>query len=255
MNFRYDFYEKAVTFKPYQVDMLDPVTANFLGDNLRCWMQIQVTFNSIPKVQCHFMGIQIFSAGWKRPLCQWGERHCQDRTDHDHGSRCEGWWEQVWHDGECDCGNVHVWLLMMIMSRWGTVSPTMARGPPSSWWTRRAAWSGRRSWVPSRRSRTLTPQLMSFSMPTSRFEKISMPSPGLKCVACTNSRIWPFFTFDHIQQQFLIFKKSTGWGKYIFSGLQVPRLDERPLPVRGAGVSVPVPRAAVWQCSATPALY
>ena len=40
--FRYDFYEKAVTFRPYQVDMLDPVTANFLGDNLRCWMQIQV---------------------------------------------------------------------------------------------------------------------------------------------------------------------------------------------------------------------
>jgi len=38
----YDFYEKAVTFKPYQVDMLDPVTANFLGDNLRCWMQVQV---------------------------------------------------------------------------------------------------------------------------------------------------------------------------------------------------------------------
>ena len=26
----------------HQVDMLDPVTANFLGDNLRCWMQIQV---------------------------------------------------------------------------------------------------------------------------------------------------------------------------------------------------------------------
>ena len=43
---RYDFYEKAVTFKPYQVDMLDPVTANFLGDNLRCWMQIQVSFQS-----------------------------------------------------------------------------------------------------------------------------------------------------------------------------------------------------------------
>ena len=42
MYLRYDFYEKAVTFKPYQVDMLDPVTANFLGDNLRCWMQIQV---------------------------------------------------------------------------------------------------------------------------------------------------------------------------------------------------------------------
>ena len=41
-HYRYDFYEKAVTFRPYQVDMLDPVTANFLGDNLRCWMQIQV---------------------------------------------------------------------------------------------------------------------------------------------------------------------------------------------------------------------
>ena len=44
-NVRYDFYEKAVTFRPYQVDMLDPVTANFLGDNLRCWMQIQVRNN------------------------------------------------------------------------------------------------------------------------------------------------------------------------------------------------------------------
>ena len=61
MNLRYDFYEKAVTFKPYQVDMLDPVTANFLGDNLRCWMQIQVTFKAIPIVQCHFMEIQILT--------------------------------------------------------------------------------------------------------------------------------------------------------------------------------------------------
>jgi hypothetical protein len=39
---RYDFYEKAVTFRPFQVDMLHAVTANFLGDNLQCWMQIQV---------------------------------------------------------------------------------------------------------------------------------------------------------------------------------------------------------------------
>lgn len=38
----YDFYEKAVTFRPFQVDMLHAVTANFLGDNLQCWMQIQV---------------------------------------------------------------------------------------------------------------------------------------------------------------------------------------------------------------------
>ena len=47
---RYDFYEKAVTFKPYQVDMLDPVTANFLGDNLRCWMQIQVRRYNVGKI-------------------------------------------------------------------------------------------------------------------------------------------------------------------------------------------------------------
>ena len=65
MNLRYDFYEKAVTFKPYQVDMLDPVTANFLGDNLRCWMQIQVTFKAISKLQCHFMEIKILAYLYK----------------------------------------------------------------------------------------------------------------------------------------------------------------------------------------------
>ena len=40
--FRYDYYEKSVTFRPFAVDMLNAVTANFLGDNLQCWMQIQV---------------------------------------------------------------------------------------------------------------------------------------------------------------------------------------------------------------------
>ena len=38
----YDYYEKAVTFRPFQVDNINAVTANFLGDNLQCWMQIQV---------------------------------------------------------------------------------------------------------------------------------------------------------------------------------------------------------------------
>jgi hypothetical protein len=38
----YDYYEKSVTFRPFAVDMLNAVTANFLGDNLQCWMQIQV---------------------------------------------------------------------------------------------------------------------------------------------------------------------------------------------------------------------
>lgn len=31
-----------MTFRPFAVDMLNAVTANFLGDNLQCWMQIQV---------------------------------------------------------------------------------------------------------------------------------------------------------------------------------------------------------------------
>lgn len=38
----YDYYEKSVSFRPYNVDMHDAVTANFLGDNIQCWMQIQV---------------------------------------------------------------------------------------------------------------------------------------------------------------------------------------------------------------------
>ncbi|XP_074601187.1 uncharacterized protein LOC141855168 [Brevipalpus obovatus] len=37
----YDFYEKSVSFRPFNVDMMDAVTANFLGDNIQCWMQIQ----------------------------------------------------------------------------------------------------------------------------------------------------------------------------------------------------------------------
>ena len=45
--------------------MLDPVTANFLGDNLRCWMQIQVTFKAISKLQCHFMEIKILAYLYK----------------------------------------------------------------------------------------------------------------------------------------------------------------------------------------------
>lgn len=35
-------YEKSVTFKPFQVDTLDVVRADFAGDNVGCWMQIQV---------------------------------------------------------------------------------------------------------------------------------------------------------------------------------------------------------------------
>uniref|UniRef100_T1IZ21 Very long-chain specific acyl-CoA dehydrogenase, mitochondrial n=1 Tax=Strigamia maritima TaxID=126957 RepID=T1IZ21_STRMM len=37
----YDFYEKSVAFKPFDIDSMQAVTANFLGDNLQCWMQIQ----------------------------------------------------------------------------------------------------------------------------------------------------------------------------------------------------------------------
>lgn len=38
----YDFYEKNVQFRQFGVDMQDAVTTNFLGDNIQCWMQIQV---------------------------------------------------------------------------------------------------------------------------------------------------------------------------------------------------------------------
>lgn len=38
----HDQYEKSVTFRPFPVDMLDVVQADFAGDNVGCWMQIQV---------------------------------------------------------------------------------------------------------------------------------------------------------------------------------------------------------------------
>ncbi|CAG0881164.1 unnamed protein product [Darwinula stevensoni] len=38
----HDQYEKAVTFRPFPVDMLEIVRADFAGDNVGCWMQIQV---------------------------------------------------------------------------------------------------------------------------------------------------------------------------------------------------------------------
>ncbi|XP_076344250.1 uncharacterized protein LOC143244085 [Tachypleus tridentatus] len=38
----HDQYEKEVSFRPFPVDMLDVVRADFAGDNVGCWMQIQV---------------------------------------------------------------------------------------------------------------------------------------------------------------------------------------------------------------------
>jgi len=38
----HDQYEKSVTFKPFSVDTLNVVRADFAGDNVGCWMQIQV---------------------------------------------------------------------------------------------------------------------------------------------------------------------------------------------------------------------
>lgn len=35
-------YEKSVSFRPFPVDVLDVVRADFAGDNVGCWMQIQV---------------------------------------------------------------------------------------------------------------------------------------------------------------------------------------------------------------------
>nr|WET32016.1 dy [Henosepilachna vigintioctopunctata] len=38
----HDQYEKSVTFRPFPVDTLDVVRTDFAGDNVGCWMQIQV---------------------------------------------------------------------------------------------------------------------------------------------------------------------------------------------------------------------
>jgi len=38
----HDQYEKSVSFRPFPVDVLDVVRADFAGDNVGCWMQIQV---------------------------------------------------------------------------------------------------------------------------------------------------------------------------------------------------------------------
>ena len=38
----HDQYEKSVTFRPFPVDMLEVVRKDFAGDNVGCWMQIQV---------------------------------------------------------------------------------------------------------------------------------------------------------------------------------------------------------------------
>lgn len=38
----HDQYEKRVTFRPFPVDMLEIIRADFAGDNVGCWMQIQV---------------------------------------------------------------------------------------------------------------------------------------------------------------------------------------------------------------------
>lgn len=43
----HDQYEKSVTFRPFPVDMLDVVRADFAGDNVGCWMQIQVIYYTI----------------------------------------------------------------------------------------------------------------------------------------------------------------------------------------------------------------
>lgn len=38
----HDQYEKNISFKPFPVDTLDVIPADFAGDNVGCWMQIQV---------------------------------------------------------------------------------------------------------------------------------------------------------------------------------------------------------------------
>jgi len=84
---RYDYYEKPVTFKPFQVDLLDPVTANFLGDNLRCWMQIQVNKFPTKKVLSETKVMFFFVQGWKGSVCQRGVRNHQNWPNNDNSFR------------------------------------------------------------------------------------------------------------------------------------------------------------------------
>ena len=37
----FDFYEKPIAFKPVEVDLMDAIQVNFLGDSIQCWMKIQ----------------------------------------------------------------------------------------------------------------------------------------------------------------------------------------------------------------------
>lgn len=51
----HDQYEKAVTFRPFPVDMLDIVRADFAGDNVGCWMQIQVGKGKFRTLFCNLI--------------------------------------------------------------------------------------------------------------------------------------------------------------------------------------------------------
>lgn len=54
----HDLYEKSVTFRPFPVDTLDVIRTDFAGDNVGCWMQIQVgkgIYNSFVFKFCNFI--------------------------------------------------------------------------------------------------------------------------------------------------------------------------------------------------------
>ena len=64
----HDQYEKSVTFRPFPVDMLDVVRADFAGDNVGCWMQIQVFY------LCNFISIL-------KRVCTWNVFEINTTTD------------------------------------------------------------------------------------------------------------------------------------------------------------------------------
>lgn len=83
----HDQYEKSVTFRPFPVDQLDVVRADFAGDNVGCWMQIQVWISKFLENYPVSKKNPQTLPGRQRPMGIRSFRNRQDRPNHDHGPR------------------------------------------------------------------------------------------------------------------------------------------------------------------------
>lgn len=97
----HDQYEKSVTFRPFPVDMLDIVRADFAGDNVGCWMQIQVLKIILIRIIvpfflsfCRLTNICfcfLFCTGGQRPMGQWSFWFGKNRANNDNGFGDQRW--------------------------------------------------------------------------------------------------------------------------------------------------------------------